>query len=77
MARKPMTLDQIKASRPYVDLAKVDATTEADVRRHMVEDGYDPDETVEPKDIISPAFIRRRLGMTQKQFADAIHVPPG
>jgi putative transcriptional regulator len=73
--RQPMTLDQIKASRPSADLAKVDATTEADVRRYMIEDGYDPDESIEPCDIISPAYIRRRLGMTQKQFADAIHVP--
>ena len=28
-----------------------------------------------PEDIISPAIIRKRLGMSQRQFAAAIHVP--
>jgi putative transcriptional regulator len=41
----------------------------------MIEDGYDPDETVREEDIISPAVIRKRLGMSQRRFADAIHVP--
>jgi putative transcriptional regulator len=38
-----MTLDAIMAHKPDVDLAKIDATTEADIRRHMREEGYDPD----------------------------------
>jgi putative transcriptional regulator len=40
-----------------------------------VEDGYDPNETVREEDIISPAIIRKRLGMSQRRFADAIRVP--
>lgn len=36
------TLEEIKASRPVVDYAKMRATTEADIRRHMIEDGSDP-----------------------------------
>lgn len=32
------TLDEIRASRPQVDRAKVSATTEADIRRHARED---------------------------------------
>jgi len=75
MARKAMTLAAILARKPDVDLAKVDATTEADIARHMREDGYDPDEVIRVEDIISPAVIRKRLGMSQRQFADAIHVP--
>lgn len=63
------------AGKPDVDLVKVDATTEEDIRRHMLEEGYDPDEEVRDEDIISPAVIRRRLGMSQRRFAEAIHVP--
>jgi putative transcriptional regulator len=70
-----MTLDAIAAARPDIDLARIDATTEADIRRHMAEEGYDYDEPVRDADIISPAVIRKRLGMSQRQFAAAIHVP--
>lgn len=34
MAREPMTLEEIRASRPEVDRAKILATTEEDIRRH-------------------------------------------
>jgi putative transcriptional regulator len=75
MAKQRMTLDAIAARQQDVDLAKIDATTEEDIRRHMTEEGYDPDEAIREEDIISPAVIRRRLGMSQRQFATAIHVP--
>jgi len=61
--------------KPDVDIAKIDATTEEDIRRHMREEGYDPDQAIRDEDIISPAMIRKRLGMSQRQFAAAIHVP--
>ena len=32
-------------------------------------------EAIRSEDIISPAVIRKRLGMSQRQFAEAIHVP--
>ena len=70
-----MTLPEILASEQSFDLVKIDATTEEDIRRHMREEGYDPDEHVQEEDIISPAVIRKRLGMSQRQFAEAIHVP--
>lgn len=75
MAKPTMTLAEIMARKPNVDLAKVDATTEEDIRRHMREEGYDPDEEVRDEDIISPGVIRKRLGLSQRQFAEAIHVP--
>jgi len=40
------------------------------IRRHMWEEGYDPDEA-----ILDGEVIRKRLGMSQRQFAEAIHVP--
>ena len=70
-----MTLKAIMARKPDVNLAKIEATTEQVMRRHMREEGYDPDEAIRDEDIISPAVIRKRLGMSQRQFAEAIRVP--
>ena len=74
MAR--MTLEQILAVPPEIDRAKVEATTEADIRRQMREDGEDPDAPLRPEDWApSPAAIRHALGMTQDRFAATIGVP--
>ena len=75
MAKQKMMLADIIGRAPNVDLAQIDATTEADIERHMRDEGYDPDEELRDEDIISPAVIRKRLGMSQPQFARAIHVP--
>ncbi|HTT82071.1 MAG TPA: helix-turn-helix domain-containing protein [Rhizomicrobium sp.] len=69
------TLDQIKASSPKADWKKVRATTEADVRRHMVEDGEDADRVPALEDVFTPQVLRKRLGMTQEEFARALHIP--
>jgi hypothetical protein len=41
------------ARKPDVDLAKIDATTDEDIRRHMREEGHDPDEAIRDEDIMS------------------------
>jgi putative transcriptional regulator len=69
-----MKTEQLAA--PQVDRAKMDATTEADIARQMVEDGQDPAAPLRPDDWhLAPASIRKQLGMTQPQFAAAIRVP--
>jgi putative transcriptional regulator len=74
MAR--LTLDQIKASAPKVDRAKIAATSEDDIARHMREDGEDPGAApgafVED---VPPAQIREHMGMTQVEFAEALRIP--
>jgi len=75
MAIVRKTLEQIKAEKPDVDWAKVDATTEEDIRRQMIEDGEDPDWYPAPEDIFSPRYIRKRLNMTQEEFARALRIP--
>lgn len=74
MAR--MTMDQIKAIRPKVDRAKIDATTDEDIGRQMIEDGEDPlaDLGAFVEDL-QPARIRTQLGMSQTQFAAALTIP--
>jgi len=71
-----MTLDQIMATTPDIDRARLEATSEADIHRHMQEDGEDPDAPLRPEDWVpSAAAIRHGLGMTQDRFAATLGVP--
>jgi putative transcriptional regulator len=69
------SLEEIEAAKPDIDRAKVDATSEDDIRRHMIEDGEDPDHEFQIKDVFSPQVIRKRLSLTQEQFAAALRIP--
>lgn len=74
MAR--MTLDEIKAARPQIDRAKIDATTEAEIEAQMIEDGEDPEaELGNFVEDWQPARIRSRLGLSQTEFAAALAIP--
>lgn len=50
----PRTLEQIRASRPVIDRAKIDATTEDDIARHAREDDSETGSL--------DGFMRRRPG---------------
>lgn len=71
------TLEEILASPPDFDRAKFEATTEEDIRRHMIEDGQDPDEELPDtwELVVPPQRVREKLGMSQAEFAKAIKVP--
>ena len=74
MAR--MTLEQIRASQPKLDRARVAATREADIAKHMREDGEDPDAVLGPLiEEVPPAHIREQIGMTQVEFAKTLRIP--
>lgn len=61
-----------------INRAILDATTEEDIRRHMIEDGEDPDRPVVGGELtILPEAVRYKLGMTQEEFAEALRVPVG
>ncbi|HTT80743.1 MAG TPA: helix-turn-helix domain-containing protein [Stellaceae bacterium] len=75
MAAKKMSLAEIKARPSMRDRAKIAATTEPDIRRQMIEDGENPDEALSERDIISPWYIRKRLKMSQREFADTLGIP--
>ena len=75
MAITKMTADAIKKRPSRRNRAKIEATTEDDIRCQMIEDGENPDEEVSERDIISPWYIRKRLGMSQREFANTLGVP--
>lgn len=71
-----MTTEQIRAAGGgRMDQAKLAATTEADIRRHMVEDGEDPDAPPTYRRVPDVQAIRERLRMSQEVFAVTIGVP--
>ena len=62
--------------RGRVDRGKVEATTEDETRRHMVEDGLDPDNPLRGmRALVSVAALRHRVGMSQDKFATALRIP--
>jgi len=68
------TLDEIRATKPAIDRAKIEATTDEDIARQIAEDpDTAPELTLDM--LIAPKNLRRRLGMTQEQFADALGIP--
>jgi putative transcriptional regulator len=75
MAITRITQTQLRETDGRYDNAKLAATTEADIQRYMTEDGHDPDQAPQAADIISPWYIRKRLGMTQQGFADFLRIP--
>jgi len=72
-----MTLEQIKAAGGgRVDRAKVAATTETDIRRHMIEDGEDPDAPLPAYQLVPDVqALREGFRMSQEAFARTIGVP--
>ena len=76
MATVRKSLGGIRAARPRVDRAKLDSTTEQDIRRHQVEDDEDLNAVVaglEPT--VLPQVVRKKVRMTQEQFAAALRIP--
>lgn len=76
MAFTRMSLAEIKAAGSRRNQALIASTDEAAIRRHMIQDGQDP-EAAPPSGPLgaTPSTIRRRLGLTQERFAQTIGVP--
>jgi putative transcriptional regulator len=70
------TLVQIRRMKPKTDRTKIKRTTEADIRRHMIEDGQDPEGGLFGFTlVIPPQILRKHLKMTQSEFAKALRIP--
>src|SRR5438067_1119621 len=61
--------------KPRINRAKIHSTTEADIQRHMREDGQDQIDLTGFAPIIPPQLLRQKLGMTQAEFAKALRIP--
>ena len=74
MAIVHRTMEQIRRMKPKTDRTKINKTTDADIRRHMIEDGQGNDlSSFAP--VIPPQILRKHLGMTQSKFAKALRIP--
>ena len=74
MAIVRKSLKEIRSGRPNVDWDKVRATTDDEIARQIASD---PDTAPEIAldDLIAPKNLRRRLDMTQEEFAAALRIP--
>jgi putative transcriptional regulator len=61
--------------KPRINRPKIDATSEADIRRQMREDDQEDGDLAGFAPVIPPQLLRRQLDMTQAQFAKALRVP--
>ena len=78
MAIVRKTLDALRDERRAIDRAKIAATTDDDIRRQAIEDGEDPDASLGELELVVPVHVvRRKLGMSQAEFAKAFHIPVG
>ena len=76
MAIVHRTLEQIRRMKAKTDRTKIKSTTDADIRRHMTEDGQGPDGDLSSfVPVIPPQILRKHLGMTQSEFAKALRIP--
>ncbi len=75
MADIRQTMDNIQQMKPRINRAKIDATTEADIRRQMREDDQKDGMLAGFAPVIPPQLLRRQLGMTQDEFARALRIP--
>lgn len=73
MVRK--SLKAIRAAKPKLNRAKINATSERDIRRHMREDAESLTRAPRVEDVFTPSIIRKRLNMTQEEFAQALRIP--
>ncbi len=75
MAIVRRTMENIRRMKPRVNRAKIAATTEADIRRHMKEDDQSESNFAEFAPVIPPQVLRKQLHMTQTEFAKALRIP--
>ena len=75
MAIVRRTMENIRRMKPRVNRAKIAATAEADIRRHMREDDQDENDLTGFAPVISPRVLRKQLHMTQTEFAHALRIP--
>lgn len=76
MASVRKSLADIKAARPLIDRARMAATSESEILRQKEEDGEQSDGDAPAYAPVLPVqAVRKQLGMTQEQFAAALHIP--
>src|SRR5437763_12504404 len=75
MALVRRSIESLRRMKPHVNRAKIDATTEPDIRRHMREDDQRESDLPGFAPVIPPQLLRKLLKMTQEEFAKALRMP--
>jgi putative transcriptional regulator len=76
MAIVHRALEQVRRMKPKADRTKINKTTDADIRRHMIEDGQGHAGDLSSfAPVVPPQILRKHLGMTQSEFSKALRIP--
>jgi len=78
MAIVRVSAKKAREGKGFIDKAKIDATTEEDIARHMLEDDSDTSELGEPERVpplTDVRALRDRLGLSQREFARRYYIP--
>jgi putative transcriptional regulator len=69
------TLEEVRSEKGYFDREKFESLTDADIERMITEDAdlAPPTEALPP--LLDARDIRRKLGLTQQQFAKRLGIP--
>jgi putative transcriptional regulator len=78
MAIVRKSLDELRSEQRTIDRAKIAATTDDEIHRQAIEDGEDLEAPLDQFELVIPVHaVRRKLGMSQAEFAKAFHIPIG
>jgi putative transcriptional regulator len=78
MAIVRKSLKDLQSEKPTIDQTKISAATEDEILQHAIEDGEDPDAPLAKFNLVIPVqAVRRKLGMSQADFARTLHIPIG
>ena len=73
MARR--SLEDLMAGEADLDVEKLAATTDEDIRGYKTQDGFADMPSGPARPVLAPAEVRTRLGLTQEAFARALQIP--
>jgi len=75
MAIVRKSLDELRSEQRTIDRARIAATTDDEIHRQAIEDVEAP---LDEFELVIPVHaVRRKLGMSQAEFAKAFHIPIG
>jgi putative transcriptional regulator len=69
------TLEEAEAERGFADLMKVDGTSDSEIEQQIAEDPDLAPPTEALPELLRVRDVRRRLGLSQREFAEKLSIP--
>jgi putative transcriptional regulator len=69
------TLEEAEAERGFADLMKIDGTSDSEIEQQIAEDPDLAPPTEALPELLRVRDVRRRLGLSQREFAEKLSIP--